>query len=427
MRILSLPLFLRSGYGYIFISFTIIYLLLIRYCRTHYYQDPTSYFFDPERGYEPIYTRFRVSQSINYLHHVNETASRATNITAASINKNASLCVGIASIARNDIDYMESTVGSLLVDLTEQEREDMHLTLLIAHTDPSKHPFHSHKWLSAAADTVLTYDLPQKQIDYIKKLEMGKGRPKEKALFDYTYLLKACQDVGTPYVIIIEDDVVAMDGWYHRTVQALEDAARKTRDMGASRYLYLRLFYTQKFLGWNDEEWLAYFLGSLAVVASVGGVLMATLYVPYANRFLRKDIIVVLCLVCTPLCIVLFFAAGRVSMLPISAGVHQMPKFGCCTQAIAYPRERVPDVIDWYDSQQTGDADSLLERYANENKEIRWALTPSLFQHVGIRSSKFEDDGFRRDAKSIWNFQFESNDPMALQIEHEKAVEGLHN
>jgi hypothetical protein len=68
----------------------------------------------------------------------------------------------------------------------------------------------------------------------------------------------------------------------------------------------------------------------------------------------------------------LFFAAGRASMLPISAGVNQMPRFGCCTQALAFPRDRVADVIDWYESQQSGDADSLLEKYANENN---WHVT----------------------------------------------------
>jgi hypothetical protein len=186
--------------------------------------------------------------------------------------------------------------------------------------------------------------------------------------------------------------------------------------------LYLRLFYTHKFLGWNSEETFTYFMGSLFVVASVGGALLATRHFVYrAYRFLPDDTIAIICFVCTPLSIILFFAAGRASMLPISAGVHQMPRFGCCTQALAFPRDRVADVIDWYESQQTGDADSLLEKYANENNEIRWALTPSLFQHIGTQSSKFEN-GEPRIARSIWNYHFELNDPIELQIEHEAAV-----
>ncbi|CRG86983.1 hypothetical protein PISL3812_03996 [Talaromyces islandicus] len=429
MRALASTLSLRSAHGYILAPFIIVYLLLIQYCRTNYYRDPTSAFFDKGRGFTPIYSRFRESQAANFVRNVNGSAPRPVNQTLSSdaTNKptnssNASFCVGIASVSRQETNYIESAVGSLLVDLTEDERKDIHLILFIPHTDPTVHPSYSSGWLHAAADTVLLYDFPKGQMKHINKLEQGGGRPKEKALFDYMYLLKACEALGSPYVVMIEDDVVAMDGWYHRTRQALEDAESQTAEIGASQYLYLRLFYTHKFLGWNSEEAFTYFLSSLFVVASVGGILIATRrLVPRTNRFLPNDTIVIICFVCTPLSILLFFAAGRASMLPISTGVHQMPRFGCCTQALAFPRDRVADVIDWYESQQTGDADSLLERFANENNEIRWALTPSLFQHIGTRSSKFEN-GEPRIAQSIWNYHFELNDPIALHIEHEAAV-----
>lgn len=50
---------------------------------------------------------------------------------------------------------------------------------------------------------------------------------REKALFDYTYLLKACQAVNASYVAMLEDDVLALDGWYHRTRQALAGRCRQ--------------------------------------------------------------------------------------------------------------------------------------------------------------------------------------------------------
>ena len=188
--------------------------------------------------------------------------------------------------------------------------------------------------------------------------------------------------------------------------------------------LYLRLFYTQKFLGWNSEEWFIYFSCSLFIIASVGAAFVVIRhFLPQTSRFIPNRIIAVFCLICTPLCIILFFFAGRVSMLPPSAGVHQMPEFGCCSQALAFPHERVMDVIEWYESQQEGNADTLLETYADAHSEIRWALTPSLFQHIGVISTKYEDNGERRNAKSIWNYLFELNDPVALQLEHEMVAE----
>ena len=105
-----------------------------------------------------------------------------------------------------------------------------------------------------------------------------------------------------------------------------------------------------------------------------------------------------------------------------------MNNFGCCSQALAFPRERVADVIKWYESKRIGFADMLLEEYADKNNEIRWALTPSVFQHVGIKSSKLDPNGGNEnDAKVIWNFPFELNDPVALRLEHEAAIRSMNN
>lgn len=101
-----------------------------------------------------------------------------------------------------------------------------------------------------------------------------------------------------------------------------------------------------------------------------------------------------------------------------------MPRYGCCSQAFVFPRSRVADIVEWLDEKNKGYADSLMEDYGNENGEIRWAVTPSLFQHVGASSSKFDKDGTRRMATSIWNFLFEEYDPVSLQIEHENAING---
>lgn len=192
--------------------------------------------------------------------------------------------------------------------------------------------------------------------------------------------------------------------------------------------LYLRLFYTDKFLGWNKEEWFSYLICSLIVVTSVGGALLLTRrYLPITSRFLPNGVVGAIALVCTPLLIILFFSAGRVSMLPLSTGVHQMPRFGCCSQALAFPHERLADVIGWYESKRVGYADSLLEVYADEHDEVRWALTPSIFQHIGHISSKYDKNSERRAVRSTWNSAFELNDPIALQVEHQRAVKSHKN
>jgi hypothetical protein len=187
--------------------------------------------------------------------------------------------------------------------------------------------------------------------------------------------------------------------------------------------LYLRLFYTEEFLGWNGEEWPSYLSYSLATMILVATILSSTRHFFPARLFLSTQAILVFCLICTPLCVVLFFAAGRVSMLPIPPGVHAMSRFGCCSQGLIFPYESVPGLISWFESKKVGFADMLTEEYGDENNEIRWALTPSVLQHVGKKSSKVDDYGekskhHRSVAENIWNFAFETNDHHALRREH---------
>lgn len=194
--------------------------------------------------------------------------------------------------------------------------------------------------------------------------------------------------------------------------------------------LYLRLFYTEEFLGWNSEDWPYYLFYSILAVCFVSCILLGTRqYQPHSRPYLPNGTIFLFGFICTPLLIGLFFAAGRVTMLPIPNGVHQMPRFGCCSQALVFPQSRIPDLVDLYSSRRIGYVDMITEEYANEHNEIRWAVTPSVVQHIGRRSSKGLDNALVRvkpksksdltDAEKLWNFGFERNDPEALRAEHE--------
>ncbi|KAF7589514.1 hypothetical protein BBP40_004221 [Aspergillus hancockii] len=224
--------------------------------------------------------------------------------------------------------------------LGEAERADIHLILFIAHTDPSQHPAYHEPWLHEVSDKVLLYDKSDVNISHIRELESNEHKKfaREKALFDYTYLLTACQAVDAPYVAMLEDDVLAQDGWYHRTRNALADAEQQMASKSKSKWLYLRLFYTEQLLGWNSEEWPIYLFFSLLTTIFLTYILLGTIhYQPNTRPFLPDDTAFLLCGICAPLLIGLFFTAGRVSMLPILAGVHEMSKFGCCSQVFVFP------------------------------------------------------------------------------------------
>lgn len=456
------------------ISFIAIYLCALQYCRWKYNLDPTSFFFDPRHGYAEGYSSVRRHEAEQFI----ASASSAYPYNKTLASPAPKFCVGLNSVARDHVRYFPTAVGSLLHGLTPEERQEIYLVLFIAHRDPTTHPSYSEPWMENVADRVLTYALPAEQLDHIRDLENEGGLFREKMLFDYTYLLKACVGTGASYIVMNEDDVIAQDGWYHRMVEAVRIAEEKTirkksakckaYDAGllrskshhqfSSAYIfrvvfYLRLFYTEEYLGWNREEWPIYLFWSLLCVLLPVLIVTTLRHIhirihPHLRLRLPPPIstpnslpasskqIILLSLACIPPYILLFFAAGRVSMLPLAAGVHEMPKFGCCAQSLVYPHARAADLIAWYESKKVGFVDTLAEEFAEEGWQgqegekgewLRWALTPSVMQHIGGKSSKGDDFGTeakwdRSVAQKLWNFAFERNEKGKLRGEHERAA-----
>lgn len=223
---------LRSYSAKVVLTFLFIYAILIQFARWQCSRDPTSVFFDAETSYIPRYSSIRSEQGSEYIERV-----ISGNVTPGKASVNPTLCVGIASVARNGARYFRPGVGTLLENLSDSERADIHLILFIAHSDPTEHLAYNENWLHAVADTVLVYDKDTVAIEHIAELEQGEAKASaiRKGLFDYTYLLKACQAVNTPYVVVFEDDVVLLDGWYHRAQEALTKAERQTAAKGASQ------------------------------------------------------------------------------------------------------------------------------------------------------------------------------------------------
>ncbi|KAJ5716888.1 hypothetical protein N7488_002534 [Penicillium malachiteum] len=419
-----------------FSFFIPIYILLVFYAKNISSRDPGSAFFRPWTAYDFSYSAFRLQQSDAFIQDINEMAQNET----ARSSSHPHLCVGIATVARQGIRYFKSTVGSILEGLSEEERSGINLILFIAHTNASEHPAYAEPWLSKVADNVLLYDPQTVDINHIQTLETdtAKVHGREKPLFDYTYLLEACAATNAPYIAMIEDDVVAQDGWYHRTLEAIESADKQTKQIGAPNWLYLRLFYTEEFFGWNSEFWFTYLAASISVVALVAGLGLATR--SYETRFrtyLSNANIILVSLVCVPLLIGLVFATGRVTVHPLPAGVHQMPRFGCCSQAFVFPRSRIPDLLDLYRSKRVGYVDMITEEFADANDEIRWAVQPAIMQHVGRQSSKGISTGVTgptrhtykeelSEVEKLWNFGFELNDVEKLRAEHERVIDNEH-
>ncbi|KAF2660596.1 integral membrane protein-like protein [Lophiostoma macrostomum CBS 122681] len=384
-------------------------------------RDPTSLFFSPRAGYAPAYSTIRKEQAEGFISAV----SNATRHVAPKSNKEVKkLCVGIPSIARKGARYLRTAVGSLLEGLTPEERDEIALIVFIPHSDPTIHPAYTEQWLPELADEVLVYDVSEDQMKHIKEMEQEGGLYREKGLYDYSYLVKACHKTQAPYIAMLEDDTVAMDGWFHRTMAGIEKAETLSALKKASPdFLYLRLFYTEEFLGWNSEDWRTYVLCSTMFVAvPVAALALLRGTFPSAKKLVSTRTMLLSMSISTAL-ILVFFSLGRVTVLPLAAGVNEMPKYGCCSQGFVFPREKALTLVNFLEEKKLGFVDVLTEEYADANGELRWAITPSVIQHVGRRSSKVDDYGPMSKhglsvAEKIWNFAFERYDAEQLRQEH---------
>ncbi|VUC20984.1 unnamed protein product [Clonostachys rosea] len=310
------------------------------------------------------------------------------------------------------------TIGSLLHGLTDQERAELYISVLIAQTDPTHHPNWNERWLREAVDSFFTYDVNATQLAYLRRLEETEHYT-EKGVFDYLYALRQCYDTGASYVGMFEDDVILAHGWLIRTLQGLHEIPDSTQEHPA--WLFMRLFNQERSIGWasraiggNNEYWiiLGAGLGTSAVV------LFTRQRWRFSRRYLDLGTLFVVVLILVPGLVVLFFQSGKASLLPHSPGVFNEP-FGCCSQAMIFPRAQVPLLARSLQERKEGQIDLMLDDIASSNKLERYALYPVQAQHIGIDSAR---KTAKEEAQAIWSMAFEDLKPKELERDHQKMV-----
>lgn len=224
---------------------------------------------------------------------------------------------------------------------------------------------------------------------------------------------------AAPYIAIFEDDIIFAEGWLPKTIKALQKLSTQSsmRD-----WLYLRLFYTETALGWETESdfwyrnrWFTFLLAMFATLVALLGW-----RVIHPRTRLEYTAIAVLVLIAAPAFTQLAFMVGKYNLHPLS-GVERMDKFGCCTQALVFPRLQAQDLLDAL-SCRDGQTDSIIETYADENGLERYALAPQVVQHVGLVSSRDND---ALNTRSTWAFWFEAQRPYVLHQEHLKMESAM--
>ena len=390
-----------SASGWIIIIFSFFFLLTFHYLGYVSYRDPTSYFFDPHRAYQKLYSSHRIQEAESYI-----SASEHAVPPVRSFGKSPLMCAGITTVARRGDQYVRLAIGSLLAGLGEEERNSLFLIVLIGHTEPSKHPVFSERWVDSLPDRVLEYKKDSADYSQVRAWE-EEGVYRNKTIYDYTYLMKDCYDTGAHYVAMFEDDILAVEGWFRHALKGLDAVVARmhTRDP-AERWVYLRLFYTDDLLGWNSEEWPSYLLWSVSVwILSTGIMFIAKEQIRRRLGHISPSALLTISCFCVSSTIALLFLAGRQTVWPISPGIHEMNKYGCCSQALVFPRSIIPSLLERTDLVTDWLVDMMIEKIADQEGYVRWAVVPALMQHIGAASSK--GYGFDNSAKHLWNSRYE--------------------
>ncbi|RKL32768.1 hypothetical protein BFJ72_g10268 [Fusarium proliferatum] len=403
----------------VYASLASLWVFLFQLCRVYTFSDPSSFFYDSGRAYKTRYSAIRQRQAdelLDVAEHfpVEELAKLPPfNNATEAIPRNSSkrLCVGIPSVTREREQFLPRAVASLVQGLSLEQRQSIHIVILLGDDDPTSHPVFGKRWLDRLADQVLLYgnssrvDAPKRYrivaSDHSHELSRN-----DRVHRDYATLITACQEQQTEYFALIEDDIIAAHNWLGRLSTAL-DKLERTED--AKNWLYLRLFYSETYMGWNAEEWPTYLVNSISVYCIV--LVLSLLVVAIDTRrrsqtFHPKSTVWALphLTFWTASFILLYFLAGRLAVNPYPTGVHEMPNYGCCAQGLVIPQQHLDALgVALNTASDAIAGDSLIESFADSHHLKKYAITPSVLQHVGRMGSS--DVGGTR--KVTWNFSFE--------------------
>lgn len=299
--------------------------------------------------------------------------------------------------------------------MTGAERSDIHIDILNAEITSSDHPSWNETWVHNAVDNFQTYAFDGLEEEkYIKWLAQT-GAYAEKGVYDYTTALRGCLDTGTPYVAIIEDDVLLADGWMMQTLSGLDKIP--ALDDEQRPWLFMRLFNQERSIGWAGKN-----IGENHEYPIIFGIAFGVLLVsmllrqnwPWIRKYLDLETLFVLVTILIPGLVILFYQCGKASLLPHSPGVFNEP-FGCCSQALMFPRESIPLILEYMQEEKRGQFDLMLDELAVEAGYSRYALYPVQAQHIGLESARMTE---RDEAQAIWSMAYEDLKPKALRAEH---------
>ncbi|KAF2669539.1 hypothetical protein BT63DRAFT_479358 [Microthyrium microscopicum] len=415
-----------SAVVYTVLATSMIILFFTIYGQFHYFRDPGSIFFKPERALERSYSLYR-EQEAKTFRTAALSPEKPFNRSFTIDGKNATICGVFVTVRRDDTELhpLEISISSALAGLDHRERDDLDLRVYIADTKAELH----QAWLSPLLDSVDNVTCAgnitsASQLQELQNLER-EHKGGTKVALDFSYALRyAYETSSSPYIALFEDDIIFANGWLARALIALRDIDERTNKM-RNTWLDLRLFNEIRSIGWASKELLGNNVPFIILGFSVG--IICILWIPryfsaWGKRLFTNGVMATICCVAIPLFVILFFQAGKQSILPTMPGVKLQP-WGCCTQGIIIPRENVLQLSEELARKAATPPDMIIGDYATKKGLSRFALDPVQVQHLGIKSRLSPD---RKALFTPWSVAFEDLKVDRLSKDHERMLIKLY-
>lgn len=81
------------------------------------------------------------------------------------------MCLAFVTIKRDQVNYFDASIGSLLSGLDDKERRVFSLNVLFANTNPDVHPSWGQLWMDRLVDSVSSYNVSEKAFQRLRALE----------------------------------------------------------------------------------------------------------------------------------------------------------------------------------------------------------------------------------------------------------------
>lgn len=160
--------FFRTSAGRILAVTVVCWFFAFIYCRYQFWRDPHSAFFDSEAAYDMHYTSVRQAEAKSLI----DSAATPSNFSYTP-SSNPTLCAGVISVKRKEIQYLNETVGSMLVGLTDEERRTLSVNVFFADIDPADHPDYNGEWLKLV-DFWGGYDVSEETLEQLREYKKDK-------------------------------------------------------------------------------------------------------------------------------------------------------------------------------------------------------------------------------------------------------------